>query len=67
VNWASFLLGVLKMPFALAYVKKNSYFCRRNVNFLKFEAIEELTLYILQQEERIKQQELRINALENNK
>lgn len=29
--------------------------------------IEELTLYILQQEKKIKQQELRINALENNK
>ena len=53
------------MHLALAYVKKNSYLCGRNVNFLKFEAIEELTLYILQQEERIKQKELRIKILEN--
>ena len=29
--------------------------------------IEELTLYILQQEEKIQQQELRIKLLENNK
>ena len=45
------------MHLALAYVREISYLCGRNVNFLKFEAIEELTLYILQQEEKI--QELR--------
>jgi hypothetical protein len=45
------------LPFALARIKKLSYLCGRNVNFLKFEAIEELTLYILQQEKRIKELE----------
>ena len=52
------------MPFALAYVRKISYLCGRNVNFLKFEAIEELTLYILQQEETIQELRQKVELLQ---